>query len=191
VARNISANTLPLTAPLDDVLSTMSTGLSQLKEGFLGAMRAVLEKQDEQQKRKFQLFAFDISRLYLTPAEKELLIQRLGKLFKPYKTRRGVQGEQEIVTSLLMCPQVTSSSPVGASIQNGVTVGAVSFNRAALEQVLAEGKRLRINVVGLCHFAQDVPADLADRTIERLQLVGELEASPAVRAVLQQKRVTK
>lgn len=67
-------------------------------------------------------------------------------------------------------------------------VGAMKFSRADLEQVLAEGQRLHIHVTGICTFAQDISATLADSAIETLQVIGKIEASPAVREVLERKR---
>ena len=67
-------------------------------------------------------------------------------------------------------------------------VGVVSYNRSRLEKTLAQGGRLRITVVGMCHFDDDVSAELADRAIEQFTLVGKLQASPSVREVLQRKR---
>jgi Ribbon-Helix-Helix transcriptional regulator family len=58
------------------------------------------------------------------------------------------------------------------------------YNRLNLEQLLVEGKRLHINVIGICRFADDVDADLADRAIEFFHIVGKLIASNAVREVL-------
>ena len=67
-------------------------------------------------------------------------------------------------------------------------VGVVSYNRSRLEKTLAQGSRLRITVVGICHFDDDVSAELADRAIEQFTLVGKLQAPPSVREVLQRKR---
>ena len=67
-------------------------------------------------------------------------------------------------------------------------VGVVSYDRARLEKTLAQGGRLRITVAGICHFDDDVSAELADRAIDQFTLVGKLQASQAVREVLQRKR---
>jgi hypothetical protein len=79
---------------------------------------------------------------------------------------------------------VLSSSPAFSTWM----VGVISYNRARLEKALAQGSRLRISVVGICNFDDDVSADLADRAIEQFTLVGKLQASPSVREVLQRKR---
>ncbi len=66
--------------------------------------------------------------------------------------------------------------------------GIISYSRTRLEKALAQGSRLRINIVGICHFDDDVDAELVDRAIEQFTLVGKLQASPSVREVLQRKR---
>ena len=79
---------------------------------------------------------------------------------------------------------VLSTSPSFSTWMAGV----ISYNRTRLEKTLAQGSRLRITVVGICHFDDDVSAELADRAIEQFTLVGKLQASPSVREVLQGKR---
>ena len=69
-------------------------------------------------------------------------------------------------------------------------MGAVSYSPADLERAVAQGKRLRIRVVGLCTFESDVSADLVERAVEQFSLVGKLQASQAIRDVLEHKKVT-
>ena len=77
-----------------------------------------------------------------------------------------------------------SSSPVFSTW----VVGVASYSRTRLEKALAQESRLRISVVGICIFEDDINADLVDRAIEQFTLVGKLQASPQVREVLQKKR---
>ncbi|GER91774.1 hypothetical protein KDW_59360 [Dictyobacter vulcani] len=63
----------------------------------------------------------------------------------------------------------------------------VHYNKADLEHILADGQRLHLLVVGSCFIAADVSVELADRAIEKLKLIGKLEATPAVRKVLEAK----
>lgn len=79
---------------------------------------------------------------------------------------------------------VLSTSPTFSTWVAGV----ISYNRARLEKTLVQGRRLRVSIVGICTFEDDVSADLVDRAIEQFTLVGKLQASPAVREVLQRKR---
>lgn len=65
-----------------------------------------------------------------------------------------------------------------------LVLGLQTFNKASLEAVRESGKKLRIQVLGLVHIAQDVPASLALETIEFIAVLGALQASPAVKAAL-------
>ena len=53
-----------------------------------------------------------------------------------------------------------------------------------LRAVKATGQKLRIRVLGLASIAPDVTPELALATIESLDVLGALHASPAVKAVL-------
>lgn len=83
-------------------------------------------------------------------------------------------------TNLIVYSQlapVSNSSPVTQlSTEKTQVVGVVNYARKDLEQVLAEDKRLHINVIGICHIADDVDADLAERAIEYFHIVGKLVA---------------
>jgi Arc/MetJ-type ribon-helix-helix transcriptional regulator len=63
-------------------------------------------------------------------------------------------------------------------------LGLRQYNRQELERINAAGKRLDIQVLGLAVIAADVPADLARKTIASIQVLGALQASPAVKAAL-------
>src|SRR5262249_41240614 len=81
-----------------------------------------------------------------------------------------------------------ASPPTGASTQRRVVVaGAVTYARHELELAVARGEVLDMHIIGFCNFADDIPADLADRAIARFRLRGALFASPDVRAVLKRK----
>ncbi len=67
------------------------------------------------------------------------------------------------------------------------TIGTAVYNRADLVKSVVQGKHLRIKVVGICQFADDVTADLVDKAIEHFHVVGKLVAPPAVREVLMKK----
>ena len=68
-------------------------------------------------------------------------------------------------------------------------LGLCHYARADLERAVASGQRLRIKVLGLASIAADVPPDLADRAIESVEVLGALQASPAVKAVLKDRTV--
>jgi Arc/MetJ-type ribon-helix-helix transcriptional regulator len=63
-------------------------------------------------------------------------------------------------------------------------LGLRQYSRQELERIKAAGKRLDIQVLGLAVIAGDVPADLARKTIASIQVLGALQASPAVKAAL-------
>ncbi|MGP8112991.1 MAG: CopG family transcriptional regulator [Steroidobacteraceae bacterium] len=63
-------------------------------------------------------------------------------------------------------------------------VGLQDFSRADLERARAAGEMLQIQVVGLVRIAEDVPAELARATIQRVAVLGAFHASAAVRRAL-------
>jgi Arc/MetJ-type ribon-helix-helix transcriptional regulator len=63
-------------------------------------------------------------------------------------------------------------------------LGLRQYSRQELERIKAAGERLDIQVLGLAVIAADVPADLARKTIASIQVLGALQASPAVKAAL-------
>lgn len=213
IAHEISvAKDLLFSAPSDELLSTTNGWFEQIKEGFQRALRKMIAQKDTEPSATF---AF--SQLYLTHEELKQLGKQIEELLKPYAKRREVEGEREMLATLIIYPQETSASPtaltapdtasmspeaqgmlgVGASISADTTpflntwvVGVSSYNRATLEKMLTQGKRLHINSVGLCRFDDDVSAELADYAVEQFKLLGKLQASPAVREVLQRKRTS-
>ena len=65
-----------------------------------------------------------------------------------------------------------------------LTVGLQHFSRADLEQAVAAGQRLQVQVVGLARIAEDVSAELARAAIESVTVLGAFQASAAVRRAL-------
>lgn len=65
-----------------------------------------------------------------------------------------------------------------------LALGLMEFTRADLEAVKREGRRLRIQVVGLARIAEGVTPALALATIESVSVLGAFHASAAVRAAL-------
>jgi Arc/MetJ-type ribon-helix-helix transcriptional regulator len=63
-------------------------------------------------------------------------------------------------------------------------LGLRQYSRQELERIKAAGETLDIQVLGLAVIAADVPADLARSTIASIQVLGALQASPAVKAAL-------
>jgi Arc/MetJ-type ribon-helix-helix transcriptional regulator len=65
-----------------------------------------------------------------------------------------------------------------------LVLGLHHFSRDDLEQALAAGERLQIQVLGLASIAHDVSVDLALATIESILVLGSLQASSAVKQPL-------
>ena len=65
-----------------------------------------------------------------------------------------------------------------------LVLGLQHFSAADLRAVKAAGQKLRIRVLGLASIAPDVTPALALATIESLDVLGALHASPAVKAAL-------
>jgi DNA-binding transcriptional ArsR family regulator len=189
IARDFSvSDSLFLQATPDEALTVVDAWFDQLKYGFQRAFRVALEKKEE----PTELILNDAI-LYLTSEEQQQLSQQINELFKPYGQRRGREDEQAMMGSFVIYPRdvaMKASQPANESelIRNIWMVGAMKFSRADLEQVLAEGQRLHIHVTGICTFAKDISAALADSAIETLQVIGKIEASSAVREVLERKR---
>ncbi|WP_050985703.1 CopG family transcriptional regulator [Rubrivivax gelatinosus] len=65
-----------------------------------------------------------------------------------------------------------------------LTLGLQQLGRTELEQAVARGERLQVQVVGLVRIAKDVTPELARAAIESIQVLGAFQASPAVRQAL-------
>ena len=63
-------------------------------------------------------------------------------------------------------------------------MGLYRYTRRELEQIVADGQRLEIHVLGLAVIEDDVPASLAREAIASLQVLGAFIASTAVREAL-------
>jgi Arc/MetJ-type ribon-helix-helix transcriptional regulator len=63
-------------------------------------------------------------------------------------------------------------------------IGVRLYSRQDLEEAAAKGEMLHIQVLGLAIISADVSPQLARATIGSLQVLGALQASPAVKAAL-------
>ena len=68
--------------------------------------------------------------------------------------------------------------------RRSMVLGLQRFTRRDLEKLLAAGEQLHIHVLGLATIDDDVPAQLALRTIASVVVLGALRASPEVKAAL-------
>lgn len=65
-----------------------------------------------------------------------------------------------------------------------LVLGLQHFGAAELQALKNAGQKLQIRVLGLATIAQDVSPELALATIESINVLGALHASPAVKAAL-------
>ena len=65
-----------------------------------------------------------------------------------------------------------------------LVLGLQHFGAAELQALKTAGQKLQIRVLGLATIAQDVSPELALATIESIDVLGALHASPAVKAAL-------
>lgn len=190
IAKDISVSkNLFLTAPPDESLAATSAWLDQMKDGFQRAFRNALEQRIEEPD-----LGLGFSHIYVTAEEQKQLYKQIAELLKTFETRRAIDGEKALVIAMLSYPQsippseYTHSDIMAAPMENNWTVGVAHFNRECLEKAVAEGKRVDIHVTGICQFDDDVSAELAEQAVERIHLIGKLQASPEVREVLMKKR---
>ena len=69
-------------------------------------------------------------------------------------------------------------------LRRTLMVGLQHYSRADLEQAVAAGQRLQVQVVGLARIAEDVTPDLARAAIAAVTVLGAFQASAAVRRAL-------
>lgn len=84
--------------------------------------------------------------------------------------------------------QFTSDEPLPKKSRI-IGAGGFSYSRKGLEEVIAQGKQLDMQILGYCSFAEDVTPDLIDRAIARFRCRGKVNASPEVREALKRKEV--
>lgn len=68
-------------------------------------------------------------------------------------------------------------------------LGLRHYTRADLEAVQARNEKLHIQVLGLATIAADVTPELVEATIESITVLGVLQASPEIKAVLVDKMI--
>jgi hypothetical protein len=72
-------------------------------------------------------------------------------------------------------------------VRQGAVVGACVYGRKMLEKLVARGKQLDINVVGLCMFTKDVTPELALAAVHSIKVRGTLRASAEIKAALRER----
>ena len=75
---------------------------------------------------------------------------------------------------------------VGKSVsRNEYMVGVLVHTREGLERRLKKGERLSIRVVGMFVITDDVSPELAEQTIDYVNVLGVFKANKAIRAALE------
>ncbi len=183
--------------PSNETLSLIRSWFDQVKERFLSAMREALQRKEQEPFAPQDSFTFSMLHMYMTKQEHEEMMKKMQEMMAPFEVRRGIEGEQEQLGALVLYPQknegryseasvVTSKKSTSKQIE--WMVGTVVYSTADLERVHLAGKKLDITVIGVCQFEKSVSAELVEQVVERFHLIGKLQASVAVRAVLEKKR---
>lgn len=75
-----------------------------------------------------------------------------------------------------------------AAARRTLVLGLQHYSAAELRALKAAGQRVHVRVLGLASIADDVSPELALDTIESIQVLGALQAPPAVKAALNARR---
>lgn len=118
IARVIGVEQTLLTSPPDESVAALSAWLGQVRESFLGAFKQVVEQKVEK-----PMLSLAFTRLYITPDELNAAIKQIEELVRPYEQPRGVDGEREVVGTLLIYPEGSAGKrfappPLGDGLLN-------------------------------------------------------------------------
>lgn len=198
VARNLVApSQLLQSSEPGEVEAAMAELFTSLSHSFITALQRIAAEGAT----SFESYAMGLSgdTVWMTPAEFKQTLKSVSELFEPYRVRRGVPDEREAQVTIIgfdtqlatpdegVTPPATPDEPPQASLRPVRVVGMVVFSREELEEAVAAGQRLDLDVTGYLSFASDVPPELVDRAIARLRYRGVLSAPSAVREVLRRK----
>jgi DNA-binding transcriptional regulator GbsR (MarR family) len=198
------------TAPRDEVTGMLNEWFQLIITEALHAVNHHADHPEEDEP-----LTMSSTSLYATKEEFRALLKDLGGHIKPLEEPRGGDDEQEWMMSIITHRMLPTAAPVPqppitpiappspirpispvrpvtspasqSATAKTYVVGATDFSRAALERAVAEQRPLEITVIGLCHFANDIPAELVERAVVRFRHWGQLSASPEVREVLRRK----
>jgi Arc/MetJ-type ribon-helix-helix transcriptional regulator len=68
--------------------------------------------------------------------------------------------------------------------RHSYTIGALVYDKSDFEKRKAKGEKIRLNLIGVLHFASDISPELAREVVESIQVRGVFHASEAVKAAL-------
>jgi len=205
VARSLNVpGTLLQAVPPDDSIVATRDVLQFFTQEFMRAFTRALRGGEWEQCR----LTFAPGYLWMTDEEYKAVMEKAFDLFSPYRSPRGLAGEREHDITVFTYDtalarddgpprpetEIEAATPLSPDSpqprdRRTMAAGAFSYARRDLEDVVARGERLDLNIVGVVAFADDIPADLVDRAIARFRHRGVLRASPAVRDALKSKEV--
>lgn len=214
VARNLKAPPqLFQNFPVGEVTGAMAEFFTTMTREFLAATA----RASAARPTSFDDFALTLGseRLWMTPGDLRDAARRIDDLLKPFEASRGAPDEREVTLTIVGYdvelasaaggPEPGLDSPSrarqGADAQDAsedaaggakrarpvVVVGVITYTRAELERIVANGEWLDLNVVGYLSFARDVTPDLVERAIHTLRYQGLISAPPEAREALRRK----
>jgi DNA-binding transcriptional ArsR family regulator len=186
IAHTIRVNKELLLSTKDETQAAFRDLLDQISNGYLHAVRRALANHESAGIQHGT--GIHLDHLYLTSEELQKLTEQIQELTQPFTNRRGIDGEYEVVFSEVIYPTFSEQTDQSEEkLQKSWTAGITVFERKDLLKARHEGRRLQINVIGLCQFASDVTPSLVEETISSFSVVGKLIASPEVKAALKRK----
>lgn len=104
--------------------------------------------------------------------------------------RKTLDTHQDFVTKKLDKIASTSleESDDGEIISRISGVGIYNLSKETFERTIEQGKKMKINVVGMLNLGKDVTPEHIRKAVESARVYGIVRASPKVKAVLQDKR---
>ncbi|MGH2505381.1 MAG: helix-turn-helix domain-containing protein [Ktedonobacterales bacterium] len=210
VARNLSVPPQLLqTAEPEEVAAAVNEIFANLSQSFLAALQRTLPGESGGALGP----GMESATVWMTRDELTATIKAAIDLLEPFRVRRGVPNEREGQVTVITFdtqlaeegaptrpapPTARPATPTSASTpaddagpeahrRRVNLVGALTYNRADLQRVLAAGEQLEIDVVGYLAFSDDVTPELIDRAIVRLRYRGMLSASSVVLEALKRK----
>lgn len=104
IAREITVpDGLLLSAPPDETMMLLDTLFRQLRDGLYQTIQKAITQQNEEIQA-----IYNFSRVYLTPDEVKRVGEQIGELLKPFETPRGIEGEREMLGTIIMYPEETA-----------------------------------------------------------------------------------
>lgn len=188
---------------LDETVALTQDFMDGVALGVRQALQRLVGKHGERRGR----FALQREHVWVSDDEWQDVVERISSAISAYANPRGVEGEKERTFVLighdthsepedLNLDRLAGADPAvrpdtsGPRVRSAVAAGIVRYSAAELRRFLERGQMLNLSVFGICTFDEDVTPELAERVVHRFRHRGQLNASPAVRQVLQRKKET-